>query len=164
MDYCLAGRFFTLIPLIMSITDGDNSELLRFHTSACAAGDGGNPLPQLHPNLIWTESLHNYACNYLNPVISNLDFNYWLDNWVFISLTLFLLHIYTPNKIHSCILNCYTWKIFSKNSSRADWGIFINRYFWSGFPGIASVLSCCHNRAEISSNKEQIPQIGSNQC
>lgn len=25
MDYCLAGRFFTLIPLIMSITDGDNS-------------------------------------------------------------------------------------------------------------------------------------------
>lgn len=43
LDGLLLGRkVFHIDPLIMSISDGDNSELLRFRTSACAANDGGN--------------------------------------------------------------------------------------------------------------------------
>lgn len=43
LDGLLLGRkVFHIDPLIMSITDGDNSGLLSFHTSACAAGNGEN--------------------------------------------------------------------------------------------------------------------------
>lgn len=71
---------------------------------------------------------------------------------------------FVAKNVHGCALKSKSWMIFSRHSSRADCGIFINCCCWKGFTGIAFDHSCNCNRTEISSNEEQIAQTCSNQC
>lgn len=125
---------------------------------------------------IWsecTESLHNCPWNCLNLIINHLHWilkcmmgnsvYIWFDRCVHAQAKSFVFLLSCLN-FHSCAWNYESWIIFTRNSSRADCGIFINRYRWSDLPGVAFFHYYSGNRTEISSNEEQIAQTGSNQC